>query len=61
VGLKLHRLFNEAGLCSPELHGDRCIGTGADWNGYEHIASMLKSLLPFLDSQGILRADEVKV
>ena len=61
MGLKLHRLFAEVGLCSPELHGDRFIGTGADWNGYEHIASILKSLLPFLDSHGILRADEVKV
>jgi SAM-dependent methyltransferase len=61
VGLKLHRLFDEIGLCSPELHGDRFIGAGADWNGYEHIASMLKSLLPFLESHRILRANEVKV
>src|SRR5215813_13869216 len=57
LGPKLRAVFLAAGLAEPQLHGDRFIG-GADWDGYDHIAGLMSSVLPFLESSGVVTAKE---
>jgi SAM-dependent methyltransferase len=61
MGLKLREVFLEAGLADPQLHGDRFIGGGADWGGYDHIAGLMRSVLPFLEASGIVTAADVGI
>ena len=60
MGLKLREVFLEAGLADP-LHGDRFVGGGADWFGYDHIAALMSSVLPFLEASGIVTAEDVGI
>ncbi len=61
MGLKLREVFLEAGLADPQLHGDRFVGGGADWFGYDHIAGLMRSVLPFLEASGIVTAEDVGI
>jgi ubiquinone/menaquinone biosynthesis C-methylase UbiE len=59
MGLKLRNLYLAAGLSDLHLEADRLIGGGADWGGYAHLAGLVKSVLPFLETSGIVTAKEV--
>jgi ubiquinone/menaquinone biosynthesis C-methylase UbiE len=59
MGLKLRNLYLRAGLSDLHLEADRFIGGGADWGGYAHLAGLVKSVLPFLETSGITTAREV--
>ena len=48
-----------AGLFDLHLEADQFIGGGADWSGYAHLAGLVKSVLPFLETSGITTAKEV--
>ncbi|HTT36540.1 MAG TPA: methyltransferase domain-containing protein [Burkholderiales bacterium] len=61
LGPKLRALFLAAGLAEPQLHGDRFVGGADDWYGYDHIAGLMSSVLPFLESSGALTAKEVQI
>jgi SAM-dependent methyltransferase len=61
MGPKLREVFLKAGLADPRLHGDRFVGGGADWFGYDHIAGLMRSVLPFLEASGIVAAEEVGI
>lgn len=61
MGLKLRGVFLAAGLADPQVHGDRFIGGGANWDGYTHIAGLMRSVLPFLEASGIVTAEEVEI
>jgi SAM-dependent methyltransferase len=61
MGLKLREVFLEVGLADPQLHGDRFVGGGADWFGYDHIAGLMRSVLPFLEASGIVTAEDVGI
>jgi SAM-dependent methyltransferase len=60
MGLKLRNLYLGAGLSDLHLDADRFIGGGADWGGYGHLARLVTSVLPFLETRGIATAREVK-
>jgi SAM-dependent methyltransferase len=60
MGLKLRNLYLRAGLSDLHLEADRLIGGGPDWGGYSHLAGLLKSVLPFLETSGITTAKEVQ-
>ena len=60
-GLKLFPWFVAAGLPSPVLRTGRALGGGADFFGYEVIASAVRSALPLLEEYGIATADEVEI
>jgi SAM-dependent methyltransferase len=60
MGLKVRNLSLGAGLSDLHLDADRFIGGGADWGGYGHLAGLVTSVLPFLETHGIATASEVK-
>jgi ubiquinone/menaquinone biosynthesis C-methylase UbiE len=60
MGHKLRNLYLRAGLSDLHLEADRLIGGGPDWGGYSHLAGLLKSVLPFLETSGITTANEVQ-
>jgi len=61
MGLKLYRTFLEAGLPAPRLRCDTPLGGGVDWPGYEYVAATFRSLLPFLESLGVVPQGDVDV
>jgi SAM-dependent methyltransferase len=60
MGLKLRNLYLGAGLSDLHLEADRFLGGGADWGGYGHLAGIVTSILPFLETRGIATAKEVQ-
>ena len=48
IGMKLLRLFEEAGLPTPELRMEAPVGGGPDWPGYAYVVETLKSLAPMM-------------
>jgi hypothetical protein len=60
MGPKLRNLYLAAGFSDLHLEADRFIGGGADWGGYDHLAGLAKSVLPFLETTGIATAEEVQ-
>jgi SAM-dependent methyltransferase len=61
IGSKLRRLYQDAGLPAPELRMDTPIGGGPDWPGYRYVAETVRSLLPFLERNGVVTADQIGV
>ena len=52
IGMKLHRLFQEAGLPVPELRMETPLGGGPDWPGYDYTVETLRSLAPMMRAFG---------
>ena len=48
IGMKLYRLFEEAGLPRPELRMEAPLGGGPDWPGYDYLVETLRSLAPMM-------------
>ena len=61
MGLKLFKVFLEAGLPAPLLRRDAPLGGGPGWPGYAYVAETVRSLLPFLARVGAVRPEEVGV
>ncbi len=61
MGLKLQRVFTEAGLPAPVAHLEAPAGAGPDWVGFGFLQQAFTSLLPLLESFGIATAAEVDV
>ena len=60
MGLKLRKLYLGAGLSDLHLEADRFIGGGTNWGGYDHLAGLATSVLPFLEARGIATTKEVQ-
>jgi SAM-dependent methyltransferase len=60
-GLKLYRLFLDAGLPTPHLHGQSFLGTGPDWPWYDVLVGRVGSVLPLLLKYGLVTAEEVDI
>ena len=61
MGLKLQRVFTEAGLPAPVAHLEAPAGAGPDWVGFGFLQQAFTSLLPLIESFGIATAAEVDV
>lgn len=61
MGLKLYGLFLDAGLPAPEMRLEQMVGGGPNWGGYDHLAGLIRGLLPLLDQFGIVTREEVKI
>jgi hypothetical protein len=61
MGLKLFTTYLAAGLPAPQLRRDAPMGGGPGWPGYAYVAATVRSLLPFMERAGLVRADEVDV
>jgi SAM-dependent methyltransferase len=59
IGLKLHRVFLDAGLPEPQMHLYAPIGAGPNWAGYDYLARGLRAALQTAEQQGLATADEV--
>jgi SAM-dependent methyltransferase len=60
-GLELYPLFLAAGLPAPSLRLDSLIGGGPDCVAYEHIAGVVRSLLPAIEMLKIATASEIQI
>ncbi len=61
MGFKMHKVFLEAGLESPEMHLEALIGGGPDFFQFDFAADGLRVTLPRLIEYGIATAEEVDV
>jgi SAM-dependent methyltransferase len=61
MGLKLFKVFLEAGLPAPLLRRDAPLGGGPGWPGYAYVAETVRSLLPFLARAGAVQPEELDV
>jgi ubiquinone/menaquinone biosynthesis C-methylase UbiE len=61
TGFGLYQVFQEAGLEAPRMRATASVGGGPDWEGYEHLAGGLRSLMPVLEKHGIATAAQVGV
>jgi len=61
MGLKLFGVFVDAGLPAPEMRLERVMGGGPNWGGYDHLASLVRGLLPLIVQSGIATAEEVEI
>lgn len=61
MGLQLYRLFLDAGLPEPRMELISTAGGGASWEGYYHLAAVLKSVLEPLIKLGIATEEEIGI
>ncbi|MBM0259529.1 class I SAM-dependent methyltransferase [Micromonospora sp. 4G55] len=61
MGLKLFKVFLEAGLQAPQLRRDVPVGGGPAWPGYAYLAATVRSLLPILERVGAVKRGEVDI
>jgi len=61
MGLKLQKVFIEAGLPRPELRCAAAIGGGPDFAGYKVAAGFVGLLLPIMEKFGVAKAADVDV
>jgi ubiquinone/menaquinone biosynthesis C-methylase UbiE len=61
AGLKLAKIFEEAGLPSPEMIQGARVEKGENAGAYEQLAEVVRSLLPLMERFGVATAAEVDV
>jgi SAM-dependent methyltransferase len=61
VGLKLHAIFAAAELLPPTLSVHAVAGAGPAHPLYAHIAGLMRTLLPTIESLGVATASEVDI
>lgn len=61
MGLRLYRVFLDAGLPAPQLACESFLGGGPDWPWYELIVGRVRSLLPVLQQYDIATAEEIDI
>jgi len=59
MGLKLHRVFLDAGLPEPQMHLYAPIGAGPNWTGYDYMARGFSAALQMAEEHGLATTDEV--
>jgi SAM-dependent methyltransferase len=60
-GLRLYRVFLDAGLPPPQLHCQSFLGTGPDWPWHDVMAGRVGSVLPLLLKYGLVTTEEVEI
>lgn len=61
AGLKLYRMFLEAGLPPPQLRYEAAIGSQPDWVGFEWQAETVRVFLPLIEQFGLGTAEEIGI
>jgi hypothetical protein len=61
MGYKLHCTYLDVGLPAPKMQLEAPVGGGPEWDGYEHAAETLRSLLPLVLKLGIATEQEVEI
>ena len=61
LGLRLYSIFQDAGLPAPEMRLFGAVGGGEDHPVYSVVAESLRSLLPVLETFGVITAEQLDV
>jgi hypothetical protein len=61
AGLKLHQIFQEAGLPAPQMIQGARVESGSASAVYEQVTQITRSLLPLMERTGVATAEEVEV
>jgi ubiquinone/menaquinone biosynthesis C-methylase UbiE len=61
IGLKLNEIFRQVGLPGPTMRCEASVSAGPEWDGYEQLAMLTRTLLPFMQKVGLAAAGEVEV
>jgi len=61
MGLKLARVFQEAGLPRPQMIQGARVESGPDSEAYDVVAQLTRTLLPLMERTGIATAAEVEI
>jgi ubiquinone/menaquinone biosynthesis C-methylase UbiE len=61
TGLKLRRIFQEAGLPEPPMILNARVEGGLDSASYEVVAQIVRSVLPMMERFGVAKAEEVAI
>jgi 2-polyprenyl-3-methyl-5-hydroxy-6-metoxy-1,4-benzoquinol methylase len=60
-GLKLYRMFLDAGLPAPQVRYEAAIGSEPDWRGFEWWAESVRVFLPLIEQFGLATAEEIGI
>ena len=60
-GLKLYRMFLDAGLPAPQVRYEAAIGSEPDWRGFEWWAESVRVFLPLIEQFGLGTAEEIGI
>jgi SAM-dependent methyltransferase len=61
MGIKLHQTFLAAGLSAPTLHMDILAGGGPEFEGYEILAEIVRSVLPSMEKFGLATGEQIAI
>jgi hypothetical protein len=61
MGEKLRRTFLDAGLNEPRLALEARVGGGAEWDGSEEAALVLRSMMPLILKLGVASAEDLDI
>jgi SAM-dependent methyltransferase len=61
MGLRLHRVFLDAGLPAPTMHLDAAVGGGPQWPGFAYMAELVRTLLPLITQLGVATEGDVDI
>ena len=61
MGFKLYPTYIAAGLPAPQLRMDTVVGGGPDFEGYQYLAGLVRSLLPTMERLEVAMTAEVEV
>jgi hypothetical protein len=59
MGLKLPRVFRDAGLPAPHMHLAAPVGGGRDWAGYDFLAMAFRTALELAQTHGLATVEDV--
>lgn len=59
MGLKMHQLYQEAGLPPPQLTLEAPLGTGHGWTGYQFMAETAEMVMPRMQQLGMVVPAEI--
>jgi SAM-dependent methyltransferase len=52
MGFALRRVFRDAGLPEPRMRLESTVGGGPEWDGYDYVASSIRSMSPLILASG---------
>jgi ubiquinone/menaquinone biosynthesis C-methylase UbiE len=61
MGFKLYQTYVAAGLPEPRLRMDTVVGGGPNFEGYEYLAELVRSILLPMEQFGVATAAEVEI
>ena len=60
-GLKLYRMFLDAGLPAPQVRYEAAVGSQPDWLGFEWWAETVRVFLPLIEQFGLETEEEIGI